>query len=63
MSTVKTVCRLSCGSIHYPHSIRLAALTTWQSTGIKAATPVGNLFGQLVFGWLADVLGRKRMCK
>lgn len=43
--------------------IRLAALTPWQSTGIKAATPIGNLFGQIVFGWLADVLGRKRMCK
>ncbi|KIJ14228.1 hypothetical protein PAXINDRAFT_169850 [Paxillus involutus ATCC 200175] len=38
-----------------------AALTPWQSTGLKAATPVGNLVGQLVFGWLADVLGRKRM--
>ncbi|KAH0833118.1 major facilitator superfamily domain-containing protein [Lanmaoa asiatica] len=38
-----------------------AALSTWQSTGIKAATPVGNLFGQLIFGWLADVVGRKRM--
>ncbi|KAF9234629.1 major facilitator superfamily domain-containing protein [Melanogaster broomeanus] len=36
-------------------------LTAWQSTGVKAATPVGNLFGQLVFGWLADILGRKRM--
>jgi len=43
--------------------IRLAALTPWQSTGIKAATPIGNLFGQIIFGWLADVLGRKRMCK
>jgi MFS family permease len=41
----------------------LAALTPWQSTGLKAATPVGNLVGQLVFGWLADVLGRKRMCE
>ncbi|KAF8556193.1 phosphate permease [Imleria badia] len=38
-----------------------AVLSTWQTTGIKAATPVGNLFGQLIFGWLADVLGRKRM--
>ncbi|KAI5981925.1 major facilitator superfamily domain-containing protein [Pisolithus albus] len=37
------------------------ALTTWQSTGVKAATPVGNLVGQVVFGWLADRLGRKRM--
>jgi MFS transporter, PHS family, inorganic phosphate transporter len=27
------------------------------------ATPVGNVFGQVVFGLLADILGRKRMCK
>jgi MFS family permease len=38
-------------------------LSTWQSTGLKVATPVGNLVGQLVFGWLADILGRKRMCE
>ncbi|GBE87453.1 Repressible high-affinity phosphate permease [Sparassis crispa] len=29
--------------------------------GIKVAMPVGNLFGQLFFGWLADLVGRKRM--
>lgn len=34
-----------------------------QDLGIKIATPVGTLVGQLLFGWLADVLGRKRMCK
>jgi PHS family inorganic phosphate transporter-like MFS transporter len=32
-----------------------------QSLGVKVATPVGTLFGQLLFGWLADVVGRKRM--
>lgn len=31
--------------------------------GVKVATPVGTLVGQLVFGWLADILGRKKMCK
>lgn len=34
-----------------------------QDLGVKVATPIGNLFGQLIFGWLADVVGRKRMCK
>ena len=33
-----------------------------QDLGVKVAAPVGNLFGQILFGWLADVLGRKRMC-
>jgi len=28
---------------------------------LKVATPIGNLFGQLVFGYLADIVGRKRM--
>lgn len=32
-----------------------------QDLGVKVTTPIGNLFGQLLFGWLADVLGRKRM--
>ncbi|KAG1732772.1 major facilitator superfamily domain-containing protein [Suillus occidentalis] len=28
-----------------------------QSLGVKVATPVGNLVGQLLFGWLADIVG------
>ncbi|OCH93017.1 phosphate permease [Obba rivulosa] len=36
-------------------------LNTNQDLGVKVATPIGNLFGQLIFGWLADVVGRKRM--
>ncbi|KAK0485074.1 phosphate transporter [Armillaria novae-zelandiae] len=36
-------------------------LNTNQDLGLKVATPVGTLFGQLLFGWLADHLGRKRM--
>jgi PHS family inorganic phosphate transporter-like MFS transporter len=34
-----------------------------QDLGVKVATPVGTFFGQLLFGWLADVVGRKRMCE
>ncbi|KAG9040863.1 Inorganic phosphate transporter pho84 [Tulasnella sp. UAMH 9824] len=36
-------------------------LTANQELGLKVATPVGTLVGQLLFGWLADVVGRKRM--
>ncbi|KAF7330440.1 putative inorganic phosphate transporter [Mycena venus] len=40
---------------------KTAKLNTNQDLGVKVATPVGTLVGQLLFGWLADVLGRKRM--
>ncbi len=30
--------------------------------GVRIATPVDTLIDQLVFGWLADIVGRKRMC-
>ena len=39
------------------------ALSANQDLGVKVAAPVGTLVGQLLFGWLADVVGRKRMCK
>ena len=39
------------------------SLNSNQSLGVKVATPVGNIFGQVIFGWLADVVGRKRMCQ
>ncbi|KAH8823868.1 phosphate transporter [Flagelloscypha sp. PMI_526] len=39
----------------------VSSLTTGQSLSIKVATPVGTLVGQLLFGWLADRVGRKRM--
>lgn len=35
------------------------ALNSQQDLGIKVATPVGTLIGQLLFGWLADLVGRK----
>lgn len=31
------------------------------STAIKVATSGGTVLGQVGFGWLADVVGRKRM--
>ncbi|KAI0775039.1 inorganic phosphate transporter [Trametes elegans] len=36
-------------------------LSTAQEVGIKIATPAGVLLGQLLFGWLGDMLGRKRI--
>ncbi|KAF8273354.1 inorganic phosphate transporter [Lactarius quietus] len=36
-------------------------LSPGQDFGIKVAAPIGNLFGQLLFGSLADIVGRKRM--
>jgi len=36
-------------------------LSAHQDLGVKVATPCGTLIGQLVFGWLADRVGRKRM--
>jgi PHS family inorganic phosphate transporter-like MFS transporter len=32
-----------------------------QDLGVKVATPVGTFVGQLLFGWLADIVGRKKM--
>ncbi|OBZ72700.1 Repressible high-affinity phosphate permease [Grifola frondosa] len=43
------------------HDFSTRTLGTAQEIGIKIATPVGILFGQLLFGWLGDVLGRKRI--
>lgn len=34
-----------------------------QDLGVKVATPVGTLVGQLIFGYLADRIGRKKMCE
>jgi len=40
---------------------KTSSLPTEADLGVKVATPVGTLCGQLLFGWLADVLGRKKM--
>ncbi|KAJ7616419.1 major facilitator superfamily domain-containing protein [Roridomyces roridus] len=40
---------------------RRPSLSSDQSLGLKIATPAGTFFGQLFFGWLADIIGRKRM--
>ncbi|RSH89771.1 Inorganic phosphate transporter pho84 [Saitozyma podzolica] len=35
--------------------------TANQDLGLKVSTPIGTFVGQLLFGWLADHVGRKRM--
>lgn len=36
-------------------------LTPAQALGLKIAAPVGNMVGQVVFGWLADRYGRNKI--
>ncbi|KAF8214231.1 phosphate transporter [Mycena galopus ATCC 62051] len=40
---------------------KAAKLNTNQDLGIKVASPVGTLVGQLLFGWIADIVGRKKL--
>lgn len=54
---------LAAGMIGYVYNMQShkGALTPNQDLGLKIATPVGTFIGQLLFGWLADVVGRKKM--
>ncbi len=45
------------GYVYY--NAKTGALSAHQDLGVKVATPVGTLVGQLLFGWLADLVGRK----
>ncbi|KIK62381.1 hypothetical protein GYMLUDRAFT_41813 [Collybiopsis luxurians FD-317 M1] len=45
----------------YVYASNHKSLSTNAGLGVKVATPVGTLVGQLLFGWLADVIGRKKM--
>ncbi len=52
-------------------AIQMLGISFWQNDGgtmppvlataIKAATSAGAILGQIIFGWLADVVGRKKM--
>lgn len=53
------------GLVYGPHTdinTGLKTLAPEQDFGLKIAAPLGSIFGQILFGWLADRLGRKRMC-
>ncbi|GAA5896023.1 hypothetical protein JCM6882_005588 [Rhodosporidiobolus microsporus] len=54
---------LAAGMIGYVYNLgsHKGSLTANQDLGLKASAPVGTLVGQLLFGWLADVVGRKKM--
>ncbi|KAF8473934.1 major facilitator superfamily domain-containing protein [Kalaharituber pfeilii] len=45
------------GLVYYPHG----KIPEHADTAIKVATSCGTVIGQLGFGWLADVVGRKRI--
>lgn len=44
------------GIVYFGHNLPPSA-----DTSIKVASSVGNVLGQTIFGWLADMIGRKRM--
>jgi PHS family inorganic phosphate transporter-like MFS transporter len=46
------------GYVYFPAA---GKLSTPQDTAIKIATSTGTVIGQLVFGFLADYLGRKKV--
>jgi MFS transporter, PHS family, inorganic phosphate transporter len=43
------------------HTSNQGVIPSNSETAIKVATAGGTVLGQLIFGYLADVLGRKRM--
>ncbi|KAL8276366.1 hypothetical protein RQP46_011211 [Phenoliferia psychrophenolica] len=49
------------GYVYNAHPTTNGKLTANQDLGLKVSTPVGTLFGQLGFGYLADVYGRKKL--
>ncbi|GAA5983520.1 hypothetical protein JCM10908_000317 [Rhodotorula pacifica] len=54
---------MAAGMIGYVYNMgsHKGSLTPNQDLGLKISTPVGTLVGQLLFGYLADVVGRKKM--
>jgi len=45
------------GIVYFPKGV----ITQHADTAIKVATSCGTVAGQLGFGWLADVIGRKKI--
>ncbi|TGO12229.1 hypothetical protein BTUL_0092g00290 [Botrytis tulipae] len=49
------------GIAFFQNSVSKGSIPTTSDTAIKVATSGGTVIGQLGFGWLADVVGRKKM--
>lgn len=49
------------GIAFFQNSVSKGTIPTSSDTAIKVATSGGTVIGQLGFGWLADVVGRKKM--
>jgi len=49
------------GIVYFQDSKSHGTIPTSSDTAIKVATSGGTVLGQLGFGYLADVVGRKRM--
>ncbi|KAI8897244.1 phosphate:H+ symporter [Globomyces pollinis-pini] len=47
------------GYIYYPKSN--GSLPIWEDSWLKSSSSWGSIIGQLVFGYLADLLGRRKM--
>ncbi|CAI6337740.1 unnamed protein product [Periconia digitata] len=49
------------GIVYWQDEINQGVMPHNADTAIKVATSAGAIFGQVIFGYLADVLGRKKM--
>lgn len=49
------------GVVYWQHGSTPGVIPSHSDTAIKVATSGGTVLGQVGFGWLADVVGRKRM--
>lgn len=44
-------------------STNTSAFSMGKDLSLKVIAQIGTFFGALIFGWLADTRGRKRMCQ
>ncbi len=49
------------GLVYFPGDVYKGVMPTSSDSAIKLSTSAGTVIGQLAFGYLADVVGRKRM--